>query len=105
MSTYHCSCGFAIDEADEFGDHLREVFDRDDETGTDGLVHVEVTPVGQRQPLTCACGFPAGSGPELDDHLLLVRIPLDGIGRDGEKHVPVDPSTPRRWYISDNGDE
>ena len=105
MSAYHCSCGFAIDDADEFGDHLREVFDRDDETGTDGRVHTEVTPEGQRQPLVCACGFRADSGPELDDHLLLVRIPPDSTGRDGEKHVPVDPSTPVRWYIPETSSE
>lgn len=101
MSAYHCSCGFAINEADEFGDHLREVFERDDDTGTDGLVHAEVTPEGQRLPLVCACGFRSYGAPEFDDHLLIVRVPPDGIGNDGDKHVPVDPSTPNRWYIRD----
>lgn len=99
MSVYHCSCGFAINEADEFGDHLREVFARDDEADTDGRVHSEVTPPGQVRPLVCTCGFRASSAPEFDDHILLVRIPPDNIGSDGGKHVPVDTSTPVRWYI------
>ena len=99
MSRYHCACGFAIDEADELGDHLREVFARDDETGTDGRAHAEITPPGQARPLVCACGFQAADASEFDDHILLVCVPADGIGRDGEKHVPVDPSTPIRWYI------
>lgn len=99
MSVYHCSCGFAIDDADELGDHLREVFGREDETGTDGRVHTEVTPEGQRQPLVCACGYHADGGREFDDHVLLAIVPPDSIGNDGEKHVPVDPSTPNRWYV------
>lgn len=105
MSVYHCECGFAINDADEFGDHLREVFDRDDDTGIDGRVHAEVTPPGQRQPLVCACGFQSDGAPEFDDHLLLVRTPPDNIGNDGDKHVPVDPSTPLRWYIPESGGE
>lgn len=105
VSAYHCSCGFAIDDAEEFGDHLREVFGRDDETGTDGRVHTEITPEGQRQPLVCACGYRTGSGPDFDDHILLATIPPDGIGCDGKKHVPVDTSTPVRWFVPDNSDE
>ena len=105
MSAYHCSCGFAIDYADEFGDHLREVFGRDNDIGTDGRAHTEVTPEGQRQPLVCACGFLAADAHEFDDHILIALIPPDNIGRDGDKHVPVDPSTPDRWYIPRNSGE
>lgn len=105
MSAFHCSCGFAINDADEFGDHLRDVFSRDDETGTDGRVHAEVTPEGQRHPLVCACGFLTVGAPEFDDHILLATVPPDGVGRDGEKHVPVDPSTPDRWFIPGTGGE
>jgi hypothetical protein len=100
VSAYHCSCGFAINDADEFGDHLREMFDRDDDIGTDGRVHAEVAGGDDRQQrIVCACGFAAGDAAELDDHALLVLIPPDGIGNDEGKHVPVDPSTPDRWYI------
>lgn len=105
ISAFHCSCGFAIDAAEELGDHLRDVFARDDDTGTDGRVHAEITPAGQRQPLVCACGFQAGGGPEFDDHILIVTSPPDSIGNDGEKHVPVDTSTPNRWYIPETGGE
>lgn len=105
MSSYHCQCGFAINDADELGDHLREVFDRPDDTGTDGRVHIEVTPPGQRQPLVCSCDFRAADPSEFDDHLLMMRIPPDNIGNDGEKHVPVDPSTPNRWYIREASGE
>lgn len=103
MSAYHCSCGFAIDTSAEFGDHFFKVFDRADDTGTDGHMHAEITPDdGPGSQLACACGFEADSGPEFDDHMLLVLIPPDSIGNDGEKHVPVDPSTPDRWHIRDN---
>jgi hypothetical protein len=103
VSAFHCSCGFAIDDADEFGDHFRAVFDREDDTGTDGRVHIEVTPEGQRQPLVCACGFESNAR-EFDDHLLLVRIPPDNRGNDAETHVLVDTSTPVRLYFRDDGD-
>lgn len=99
MSVYHCSCGFAINDAGEFGDHLREVFERSDETGADGRVHAEITPDGQTLPLVCACGFLAYNVPDFDDHILLLTTPPDSIGNDGEKHIPVDPSTPTRWYL------
>ena len=36
MSVFHCSCGFAIDDPDEYGDHIRLAFARDDDIGTDG---------------------------------------------------------------------
>jgi hypothetical protein len=100
MSAYHCSCGFAINDADEFGDHLREMFDLDEGKGTDGLVHDEIVTGPDRQRLiVCACGFEAASPAEFDDHVLRVLLPPDGIGRDGQKHAPVDPSTPDRYYI------
>ncbi|SRR5712691_2170936 len=101
MSLLHCSCGFASDDADEFGDHTRLVFARDDDIGTDGQVHFDVadgrTPGGPRH--TCACGFQTDDTPELDDHLLMAFIAPDNIGSDGEKHVPTDTATPIRWYV------
>jgi hypothetical protein len=42
MSALHCSCGFACDSPDEFGDHTRLVFARDDDIGTDGQAHAEL---------------------------------------------------------------
>jgi hypothetical protein len=101
MSRFHCSCGFAIDLTDEFGDHLRQVFARDDDIGTDGRAHHEM---GDADPikLVCACGFATSDTADFDDHLLMVFITSDGIGNDGVKHVPVDPSTPDRWYVRES---
>jgi hypothetical protein len=101
MSQFHCSCGFAIDAADEFGDHLRQVFARADDLGTDGQAHLEVADADPAR-LVCACGLAATGTAELDDHLLMVFIGPDGMGIDGERHVPVDPSTPDRWYVRDH---
>ena len=101
MSLFHCSCGFASDDADEFGDHTRLAFARDDDIGTDGQAHADLA--GNRAPgmpkHRCACGFQTGDTPEFDDHLLMAFIPPDNIGNDGDKHVPVDTSTPIRWYV------
>jgi hypothetical protein len=104
VSAFHCSCGFAIDEAEEFGDHFLAVFDREDDIGTDGHVHAEVSG-GHKKPLVCACGFQAADAPEFDDHMLLVFTPSDNRGNDAERHVPVDTSTPVRLYLRDEGNE
>ena len=100
MSRFHCSCGFAIDRAEEFGDHMHQVFARDDDIGTDGRIHRELADAGPAK-LVCACGFAATDTAEFDDHLLIVFITQDGIGADGGKHVPVDPATPDRWFVQD----
>ncbi len=101
MSCFHCSCGFAIDPAEEFGDHMHQAFARDDDTGTDGQAHYERADTDPAT-LACACGFAATGTADLDDHLLLMFITLDGIGTDGEKHIPADPSTPDRWHVREN---
>lgn len=98
MSRFHCSCGFAIDRAEEFGDHLHQVFDRDDDIGTDGQVHRELADTAPASH-ACACGFAASDLADFDDHLLLAFITHDGVGTDGERHVPEDPSSPDRWYV------
>jgi hypothetical protein len=105
MSRYHCSCGFVINDPEEFGDHYRLVFAPDDDTGTDGRVHAEL--VGDHARATgpypdtvslprhvCACGFATDDTPEFDDHLLTAFITPDGIGNDGDEHMPLEPSTP-----------
>jgi hypothetical protein len=97
VSAFHCQCGFAIDDADEFGDHFRAVFDREDDTGTDGRVHHETRPADAK-PMVCACGYQAADAPEFDDHILLVLTPSDNRGNDAETHIPVDTSTPVRLY-------
>jgi hypothetical protein len=101
MSAFHCSCGFASDSADEFGDHARLAFARDDDIGTDGQAHAELA--GERAlglpQYSCVCGFQTDDTAEFDDHLLIVFIPADSIGSDGERHVPVDTSTPIRWHV------
>ena len=106
MSRFHCSCGFAIDDASEFGDHLREVFTPRDDACADGRVHDEadhkyLCDAGTPPPtaFTCLCGFAADEAGELDDHFLLAVTPSDNIGIDGRKHVPVDTATPMRWGI------
>jgi hypothetical protein len=101
MSLYHCSCGFAIDDADQYGDHLNLAFARSDDIGTDGLIHFEST-AGER---ACACGVSVADPSELNDHLLMAFVTPDGVGGDGEKHVPTDLSTPERWYLKNATDE
>ena len=98
MSRFHCSCGFAIDHADEYADHLHQAFARDDDTGTDGRVHRELADATQARH-ACACGFAASDTTEFDDHLLIMFITPDGTGTDGARHVPADPSTPDLWYV------
>lgn len=99
MSAFHCSCGFAIDDAEAFADHLGWVFDRDDDIGIDGIRHAEVSHNNPPAHL-CACGFTAANPVDFNDHLLIVVIPTDGIGLDGKKHVPVETATPGRWYAN-----
>jgi hypothetical protein len=98
MSVFHCSCGFAIDCAEEFADHLHQSFGSDDDIGTDGRIHYELADTGPAMH-GCACGFATRGVAEFDDHLLMAFIAPDSIGSDGAKHVPADPSTPDRWYV------
>jgi hypothetical protein len=82
MIIARCSCGFteaaSVDET--IADHLLEVFETDDDKGTDGHVHVEGV-----ASFFCVCGA-GGSTKELDAHLLLVFTPPNYVGRDGNKH-------------------
>jgi hypothetical protein len=82
MTSGRCSCGFTeageIDES--IDDHLAEVFETDDDRGTDGRVHLEGA-----VSFFCLCGA-GGSPRELDAHLLRAFTPADSIGRDGNKH-------------------
>lgn len=101
-SAYHCSCGFAVNDPDLFGDHLREVFERPDESGIDGRVHDELDlPADPERPLgvICSCGYVAADPAEFDDHALLMLLPPDAIGNDGDKHTLTDPSTPPPPWI------
>jgi hypothetical protein len=104
MSVFHCSCGFAIDDPDEYGDHIRLAFARDNDIGTDGQVHTDMAggSVGRHE---CACGFTIIDTPEFDDHLLIMFVTPDGFGADGQRHVPVDTSTPERWFVRKSVDE
>ena len=104
MSRFHCACGFAIDNPDEFGDHIRLAFARDDDIGTDGQVHADLAG-GPARRHECACGFTTTDTPEFDDHLLIMFATPDGIGTDGQRHVPVDASTPDRWFVRKAVDE
>jgi hypothetical protein len=104
VSNFHCSCGFAIDDADEFGDHIRLTFARDDDLGADGQVHADLAGGATRRH-ECACGFTTDDTPEFDDHLLIVFVTPDGVGTDGQRHVLVDTSTPDRWYIRKFADD
>jgi hypothetical protein len=104
MSCFHCSCGFAVDEAESFGDHLGWVFDRDDDMGTDGNRHAEIVGRNLARHL-CACGFASPDAQEFNDHLLLIVIAPDAIGLDGNRHVPVDTSTALSWYVRRSIDE
>ncbi len=83
MADSRCSCGFRQSGDETIGDHFLQVFTPEDDSGTDGLVHLE----GEAD-LFCMCGA-GGSANELDAHFLAVFTPADLIGRDGEKHEPV----------------
>jgi hypothetical protein len=39
VSLFHCSCGFAIDDPDELGDHFLLAFISPDHIGTDSRRH------------------------------------------------------------------
>ena len=104
MSSFHCTCGFAIDLAEEFSDHMHQAFARDDDIGADGRPHHELADAAPSN-LVCACSYVATDTSEFDDHLLMAFVTPDGIGTDGEKHIPVDPSTPDHWYVGRSADD
>ena len=104
MSLFHCSCGFAIDDPDELGDHFREVFAPEDDTGTDGCIHAELADSFSDAGRACSCGFATKDAGELDDHFLVLFVPSDHIGTDGRRHSVVDPATPDRWHVARGGD-
>jgi hypothetical protein len=97
MTKIHCSCGYAGEDADEIGDHLRDAFTPADDIGTDGRTHGEIAAdcvapgilaSGQgTRKLACFCGFVANR-PEFDDHLLARFTTVDQVGVDGARHVP-----------------
>jgi len=80
MTAARCSCGFTELADERATDHLLKVFEPDDLTGSDGLVHEE------RDRLACACGWSAGTPDEMDAHFQAVFTPGDAIGRDSYKH-------------------
>src|SRR5262245_37973804 len=84
MADARCSCGFTEAGGESMTDHLLEVFTPHDDTGTDGLVHLETGP-----PLTCQCGLAAATPAELDRHFLAAFTPAGATGRDGGKHEPA----------------
>jgi hypothetical protein len=98
MSQFHCSCGFAIDDAESFADHLGWVFDPYDDIGTDGNAHAEVAS-GNLSGHLCTCGFATVDTAEFNDHLLIVVIPPDAIGIDGDRHAPTETATPIKCYV------
>jgi hypothetical protein len=104
MSRFHCSCGFAVDEAESFGDHLGWVFDRYDDIGTDGNNHAEISD-SNISGHACACGFVCPDAHEFNDHLLIMVITSDAVGLDGDRHVPVDTATSLSWYVIRDIDE
>lgn len=104
MSRFHCSCGFAIDDPEALADHLGWAFDRDDDTGTDGKAHAEITHAGLPAHL-CACGYSSADPADFNDHLLIVVIPADGIGIDGTRHALIDLATPALWYAMRPADD
>jgi hypothetical protein len=83
MTAARCTCGFTELADEEVTDHLLQVFEPEDHTGSDGLAHEE------REPLTCACGFTASTPEELDAHFVKAFTPDDAIGSDGRRHEPV----------------
>ena len=83
MADAQCSCGFTEAGDERIGDHLVEVFAPENDTGPDGLVHLE-----GKVSLYCLCGA-GGSAEELDAHFLAMFTPADLTGRDGRRHEKV----------------
>jgi len=104
MSLFQCLCGFAHDDPDEFGDHFRFAFMRDDDTGTDGLTHTEITTPDDTSNV-CSCGYATDEPRELDDHFLLVFTPLDAVGADGLRHVLADHASAERFRVTGLGSQ
>jgi hypothetical protein len=102
MSLYHCLCGAATDDPDEFGDHFRFAFACTSDTGNDGLVHAEITSPGEARNV-CSCGLATDDPRKLDDHLLIVFTTPDGVGADGLKHIPIDTAAPDRFQVTGPG--
>jgi hypothetical protein len=103
MARPQCSCGYASANADEFADHLLEMFTPDDAIGADGRVHDEIAPdrvrvvgvflEGECVPaLACFCGFATDETSKFDDHVLAMFLTPDRVGVDGDKHMPVVPA-------------
>jgi hypothetical protein len=106
VSLFHCSCGFAIDDPDELGDHFRRVFTPDGDTDACGRLHVELADdCAPRAALpaaghVCSCGYATDDASAFDDHFLLAFAPPDHIGTDGRRHSVMDPATPDRWHVA-----
>ena len=83
MLATRCACGFERLEDEQLIDHLLAVFEPDDSTGADGLVHLEMA------RLACSCGYQAASSDELNDHFLEVFMRTGQCGRDGRKHESI----------------
>jgi hypothetical protein len=86
MTAQRCTCGFTESNGDDeaIGDHLLRVFTLEDDTGTDGRVHLEGNP-----ELTCLCGFRADTAEELDSHFLEMYIPADRMDSGGVEHKMI----------------
>jgi hypothetical protein len=85
MLATRCACGFERLQDEEVIDHLLAVFEPEDSTGTDGVVHLEMA------KRICSCGFQAASRDDLDVHFLGVFTPANQVGADGRRHEPVPP--------------
>ena len=86
MLATRCACGFERLEDEQLIDHLLAVFEPDDSTGTDGLVHLEMA------KLACSCGYQTASSDELNSHFLEVFRRTNQFGRDGRKHESIAPA-------------
>lgn len=85
MLATRCACGFERLQDEEVIDHLLAVFEPEDSTGTDGVIHLEMA------KRICSCGFQAASRDDLDVHFLGVFTPANQVGADGRRHEPVPP--------------
>jgi hypothetical protein len=83
MLAIRCACGFERLQDEQLVDHLLVIFESEDSTGTDGIIHLEMA--GR----ACSCGFQAASGVDLDRHFLEVFTPAGQAGPDGRKHEPA----------------
>jgi hypothetical protein len=85
-----CLCGYEATSDEDLSDHLAEVFMPDDDRGSDGVAHAELSRPGSDSTVwECLCGLTTIEVASLDAHLAQAFTPEDRTGSDGTRHAPA----------------